>query len=436
MNQVPCPHCGTVLEDDGSLSGQEVMCPICSQLFRMPGGSEQPVEGAPRVSAAPPSGVSTSAGTSSDAPALGPVADAVAGRPRQRRRSRLIVLSVVGLILILLAVVGAMLITPWGRQAVRELSGTMGEKTVDEWVDQFRNGESEQVRRDAAEAIRRLGPGAVIEALDAVVDVAPGGNSYNVAKAAIPVLVELGPEMVDALAQGLESDREDVRVAAAYILCQIGPASKGAVEQLGGLLDDPNRWVRWFAVESVGNIGPDAAVYVDGLIPLVEHEDSRTRLRAVEALGRIGPDAKAAVPMLSRAQEKDYEGAVRRAAKVALYQINLDEIAAESLDSASEEVRGLIGRLQEGDEFDSVAAAEALSKIGPQSIDAIPALAQALRRDEKWLRAAVAETLGTMGTEAEPVVPILRRVAEDDDPEVRAAARSALERIESKQPGR
>jgi len=447
MNQVPCPHCGTILEDDGSLSGQEVMCPICGQLFRMPAGEGRATEGDPHPSSVadePTPGESTrhdgtgldSATVSAGSPEFGLAAEGVAGRLKRRRTSRLMILILAGLILAVLALVGAMFSTQWGRKAVRELSGAAGEKNVEQWIDQLRNGRTPEARREAAESLRRLGPGAVIQALDAVVEVTGDGDSYNVAEAAMPVLVELGPEMVDTLVEGLGSERENVRVAAAYILCEIGPEARGAMGRLGDLLDDPNRWVRWFAVESLGHVGPDAAEYVDQLIPLAEHEDGQTRLRAVVALGRIGPAAKAAVPVLRRAHEKDEQAAVRRAAKVALYQVNLDEIAAEATAGATEEVQKLIGQLQKGDEFESVAAAEALSKIGPQAIDAIPALAQALQRDEKWLRAAAAETLGTMGAEAEPVVPMLRRVAEDDEPEVRAAAKKALQRIEGDHTGR
>ena len=40
MNQFNCPHCGQTLQDDGSLAGQAVACPICGQMFRMPGGPQ------------------------------------------------------------------------------------------------------------------------------------------------------------------------------------------------------------------------------------------------------------------------------------------------------------------------------------------------------------------------------------------------------------
>ena len=34
MHQAKCPHCGSSLDDDGSLAGQEVVCPQCTGIFR------------------------------------------------------------------------------------------------------------------------------------------------------------------------------------------------------------------------------------------------------------------------------------------------------------------------------------------------------------------------------------------------------------------
>ncbi len=50
MNQFNCPHCGQTLQDDGSLAGQTVACPICGQMFRMPGGPQPYVAPARRPS--------------------------------------------------------------------------------------------------------------------------------------------------------------------------------------------------------------------------------------------------------------------------------------------------------------------------------------------------------------------------------------------------
>ena len=128
-------------------------------------------------------------------------------------------------------------------------------------------------------------------------------------------------------------------------------------------------------------------------------------------------------------REKDKDRDVRRAAVLALYQVNLEAIAAESAAAAGEGVRELIERLSADDEHESVSAANALAELGPQAADAVPALALALGRDSKWLREAGAEALGAVGRQSRYVVPALEKLLKDKEPEVRTAARKALDRI-------
>ena len=71
------------------------------------------------------------------------------------------------------------------------------------------------------------------------------------------------------------------------------------------------------------------------------------------------------------------------------------------------------------------AAANALVEIGPQAVDAVPALIQALRNEEEDsdLRQAASAALGAIGSEA---VPALVQALADEDEHVRWAAASAL----------
>ncbi len=52
MPSFSCPHCGNVLEDDGSLVGQQVVCPHCRRQFIMPGAVAPPI-GVPRITPPP-----------------------------------------------------------------------------------------------------------------------------------------------------------------------------------------------------------------------------------------------------------------------------------------------------------------------------------------------------------------------------------------------
>ena len=342
-----------------------------------------------------------------------------------------VIYSLVGLVIFLIALIGVVV----GARQVRRMMGPHSQgrsKTVAEWIHQLEQGPDDEARREAAAALTRLGPEAVVEALATTSEVSADGNSYSMVVAMIPALAAAGPEVVDALLAGLESDKENVRLAAANVLRAMGPEAKGAVAPLAVALGDRNRWVRWFSAEALGNIGPDAAGAVEALRPLVEHPDRHTRIRAVRALGRIGPAARAAVAALTKAEQDDPERAVRQAAKLALYQIDLDQIASDATGGATDEVQALIKRLADADEFESASAAKELARVGPAAVDAVPALAKALGHRSKWVREAAAETLGTLGRSAETVVPALRRAAEDEEPEVRAAAKRALEKIEGK----
>jgi HEAT repeat protein len=71
------------------------------------------------------------------------------------------------------------------------------------------------------------------------------------------------------------------------------------------------------------------------------------------------------------------------------------------------------------------AAANALAESGPQAVDAVPALIQALRNEEQdWaLREAASDALGAIGAEA---VPALIEALSDEDERVRGAAVGAL----------
>jgi len=72
------------------------------------------------------------------------------------------------------------------------------------------------------------------------------------------------------------------------------------------------------------------------------------------------------------------------------------------------------------------AAADALAEMGPQAVDAVPALIQALRNEEEDsdLRQAASDALGAIGSEA---VPVLVQALADEDERVRWAAARALE---------
>jgi HEAT repeat protein len=82
---------------------------------------------------------------------------------------------------------------------------------------------------------------------------------------------------------------------------------------------------------------------------------------------------------------------------------------------------------------DQYRAANALGELGPAARDAVPALAEALKDPEYWVRMAAARALGKVGSlSATPkALAALKAAAKDKDPEVRDAVTLALEDLMS-----
>ena len=219
----------------------------------------------------------------------------------------------------------------------------------------------------------------MIDALDAITAIQPD-NSYRVVRPAVQALAGRGTEIIKPLRRALQSKRAGVRIGAVSVLCEMGNKAKGAVHPLSDALGDDNRWVRRLAIESLGNCGADAAPATLQLIPLLTHEDRVTRLRAVVALAQIGPAAQDASDPLVEVRDHDPDSEIRQAAVTALYQVDLERMAKEADEQASEEIQGLVARLTGKDPDDRVAAARALAVKGWGAVHAMPALGQGAGR--------------------------------------------------------
>lgn len=76
-----------------------------------------------------------------------------------------------------------------------------------------------------------------------------------------------------------------------------------------------------------------------------------------------------------------------------------------------------------------LAAARALTKIGPDAESSLPALIYGLSDQYADVREAMACCLASLGEAAEPAIPALLNLLPDRDPKVREAAETALEHI-------
>jgi hypothetical protein len=99
--------------------------------------------------------------------------------------------------------------------------------------------------------------------------------------------------------------------------------------------------------------------------------------------------------------------------------------------SAAKDVAELLKDPKE-DEQVRVAAAECLAKFGAKGKDAIPALIEAVKKDEFWkVRAEAARALGKMGPTAEPALaPLAIAMTKEKDEMALAAIKEAIKKID------
>jgi HEAT repeat protein len=354
-------------------------------------------------------------------------------KPQRYDRFRVAMVVLAGLALFLMTSIGAVLLARAMRPWIFEHRRPSG-RAVKEAIKQLQVGQNTDQRREAARAIVAAGPEAVAKTLAGIASLSRDGDAekFYIQLRAARDLAGVGSEAAGPLGKALSSVDPHVRAAAASILRDMGADSAAAVPALSAALGDENRWVRWFAIEALGYQGPGAEGAAAALLPLIDHPDATMRRRAIDSLGRLGPAARAAEGPLTKASEQDSDKTVQASAKVALYQLKLDETASGTFKQTTGEVRALIERLQGADEAAAAKAATVLGSMGVQARDSVPALALALRHKSKGVRAAAAGALGGLGLYSIDVLPSLQAAAKEADPDVRLAAEKAVEQIEGR----
>jgi HEAT repeat protein len=182
--------------------------------------------------------------------------------------------------------------------------------------------------------------------------------------------------------------------------------------------DDESREVKAAVIEVVRQAGPRAA---PSLLARLDDDDPRRRQFAANLLGSLGPCPEA-VPALAEMAETEPDPKVR-------------EVAFHSLVNAGRgderAVRALAGFLGHDNTDIRFAAADALSKFGPEAAPATLDLAQALKGPCARVRQAAAEALEQIGPAAKEAVPALKEALKGEtDPVARKEMAEALEAIQ------
>ena len=209
-------------------------------------------------------------------------------------------------------------------------------------------------------------------------------------------------QAVPALVDALEDSYEPVRRNAIYALGAIG---KPAVEPLIDALDSEKEAFNMEPIlhicDAAHGLAAIGAAAVPALITALEDERENIRASAAYALGEMGPVAGEAVDGLV-ALLADESEEVRRHATSALGMIKVP---------VSKTVPALVRVLEEREDTDlAFFAAQALTRIGPDAPEAVPALREALMSESAYVRGFSSEALSRIGTaEAlQALVPFLR----------------------------
>jgi HEAT repeat protein len=279
------------------------------------------------------------------------------------------------------------------------------------------------VRLRSVNYLKALEPAATaaVEELVRAID----DDSDAVSTTAADALQRMGPKALPALADRLiRCTKPRARKSAADALAKLGTASSGAVGALIAALDDPDDDVVLAAAEALGDVGVDAAPAVPRLLGWLNMDDRFRQRTAVAALEKIRTLSAADKTLLLTALGSEEQVRHMAAARILA-------VCGEPTDVV---VRVLID-LAEGDHGETtVDALEALGDLGPKADTAVRSLVTLLSSEKTvsagfggWQNCEAAErALERVGL---PAVPPLIDALRHHDPKVRGLAANALAAI-------
>ncbi len=259
-------------------------------------------------------------------------------------------------------------------------------------------------------------------------------------------LLRLGEKAVPVLLRAMDGDDRNLRRTAALWLGRLAGYSDRVVPALAPLLGDENPATRLAALRGLGDVGPAARPAVPAIAKLLAGQPVGVKQEAVDCLSRIGPGAVEAAPALLDAMG---DPELRDAAPRALHAIAADPkvgaALAERLKDRLDEpgmvellrsfgpagVPSLAAALGHRAKDVRKQACAALGELGPVAAPATADLAKVVERhrmvdgevDVFW---AAAEALGRIGPES---LPPLLAVMKSNDAALRNRAVLALGQV-------
>lgn len=277
-------------------------------------------------------------------------------------------------------------------------------------------GQTPAERVRAAKDLGRLG-WLARDAMPALVR-ALNDDDGKVREAAAQAIGQMGPEALPTLTDMLRHDDKYVRRHAVWALGKLGPLAKPALPDLCEALKDPDPRAASGAAQSLGALGADGA---DAVPPLAEamrgtnivlcrlaakalsqigspalatliahlqHADPFVRGESAMAIGWMGAAARSAVPFLARVVRGPESQLTRTPAPLA--PLSFDEPGMS--DTLTPPQIGE-GETASADVNCRVFAAQALGRIGPAAVAALPDLRDAAHAGPTPVRDAAQQAI-------------------------------------------
>jgi HEAT repeat protein len=286
-----------------------------------------------------------------------------------------------------------------------------------------------QVRRQVAQLLGRMGPdakGATIILVQTLQNDKAGSVREAAATALGGKLAEQAP--VPALAAALNDSDPAVRAAAAEALKNMGERARTVLPAVAAVARNPKeeRHPRLYALQILGRWGKDEPEAIAVLIEVLHDRTAAPGIReaAAEGLGRLHCTSSSCVTALGQAlNDKGVE--LRLAAAAAL--TSLGPAAKEAWPA----LRTAFKDADSGLRYQLIRAAGNLAKDQPEAVGQLAAIAQGDDGPEN--RLAAIQELGEAGPAAKAAEPVLTRLAmQDARARIREAATSALKKITAK----
>jgi HEAT repeat protein len=254
----------------------------------------------------------------------------------------------------------------------------------------------------AVTALGDIGP-AASESAGALLELAGYPDFIILEPVVGAALGGMGEAVVPALTTALKDPSIERRRVAAYALGAIGPDARSAVAALERLLRDEQETLRFLGARALGSIGKDAQRALARLDETTADKAASVRIRAALAVWQVGGETKY-MPLLAKACA-DVDPGARQAAVAALTMIGPD---------ARDALPALRPLLHDMDKMLRQDAAIAFWRVGGDAKETLAVLEPFLM-DERPLRTAAIERLGTMGAAARALLPELVAIYREEE---------------------